>query len=84
MRAWHFLADTSKDSSKVWSIEKDDNLQVLVYEFVDRYPGSAGDSVVYPTLQKDSIKWAVAEIKIKGATTLAASVAALIGSLLLF
>jgi hypothetical protein len=36
LRAWHFLADKGADISKSWSIEKDNTLQLLAYEFVDR------------------------------------------------
>jgi hypothetical protein len=48
VRAWHFLADNYADASKAWSIEKDDQINVLYYEFIDRIVGASGAEVYYP------------------------------------
>ena len=47
VRAWHFLADKNKgvDQLKVWSIEKGDTLQALLYLYYD-YVNTAGPAWV--------------------------------------
>lgn len=47
LRAWHFLADKVGDKTKVWSIEKNDKLNVLFYEFIDRSAGAAAAQTAY-------------------------------------
>lgn len=75
VRAWHFLADQYADASRAWRIEKDDEVDVLYYEFQDRYVGSSTFEVYYPVAQQDSIKWAVGTYKVLGAHALASSAA---------
>lgn len=55
VRAWHFLADKDADVTKVFSIEKDDYINVLLYEFKDSLAGTAtgGQAYQFPK----SFKW---------------------------
>jgi hypothetical protein len=57
LRAWHFLADAGADKSKVWSIEANDVLNVLFYEFIDRSAGGAAAGSAYNNL--DKVRWDV-------------------------
>ena len=79
VQAHHFLADKNypADCTKVWCIEKDDTIQVLFYEFIDRTGSSAGSAWT----NNDSFKWDVQEFKIKGANQLAFAATALLAAL---
>ena len=41
-RAWHWLADSNADRSKLFAIETGNTLNILVYEFVDMVPDLTG------------------------------------------
>lgn len=76
VRAWHFLADAGADKSKVWSIEVNDVLNVLFYEFIDRSAGGAADgAAAYGIL--DKVRWDVKQLTVKGATSVLVGCAAL-------
>ena len=36
VRAWKWLADESADRSKVWGLERKDNVSILLYEMIDK------------------------------------------------
>jgi hypothetical protein len=36
VRAWKWLADESADRSKVWGLERKDNVSILFYEMIDK------------------------------------------------
>lgn len=76
VRAWHFLADSGADITKAWSIEKNNSLQVLYYEFIDRSQGATAASTAYANT--DTIRWAVVTKAVTGATATFASAAALV------
>ena len=40
IRAWHFLADIGQDETLMWSINKDNTINVLFYEFIDKKQGA--------------------------------------------
>lgn len=61
------MADKYADVSKAWSIEKDDEINVLYYEFIDRIVAASLAEVYYPVSQSDKIKWAVGTYKVLGA-----------------
>lgn len=89
VRAWHFLADVGADLTQVFSIEKDDTLQIFLYEFRDKKPGTctADGTIPYDTASGTGgcdgtnslyeYAWYVAEVKVTGAVTHALSMAAL-------
>lgn len=41
VRAWHYLGDVGSDITKVWTIEKADVLNILLFEFIDKKKASA-------------------------------------------
>ena len=80
LRAWHFLSDKGVDKQKAWSIEANDVLNVLFYEFIDRSAGGAAAGAAYSNL--DKIKWDVKQVTIKGATSTVVGCAALVAGAL--
>jgi hypothetical protein len=49
----------------VWSLEKNDIINVLFYEFIDRNAGGAAAGAAYNNL--DAIRWDVKQVTITGA-----------------
>lgn len=80
VRAWHFLADKGADVTKVWSVEKDDVLNVLVYEFKDSLAGTATANQVYQ--YPASYRWKVFQMTVTGAVQTTASAAGALALLL--
>ena len=64
VRAWHFLADNATDKTRIWSVEKNDVLNVLFYEFVDK-TGSPGAAWT-PSI----VRWDVKTYTVAGACKL--------------
>ena len=54
VRACHWLADKDADRTQVWAVEKDDTLQILLYEMVDKTAVSAAT-----TWTAESYQWYV-------------------------
>jgi hypothetical protein len=52
----------------VWSLEKNDIINVLFYEFIDRNAGGAAAGAAYNNL--DAIRWDVKQVTITGAKQL--------------
>lgn len=78
IRAWHYLADNAADKSLIFSIEKDDTVRALFYEFKDYTPPSTGTTWAATS----AVKWAVKEHKVstsfQGAEALAIGTAAIL------
>ena len=60
----------------MWSLEKNDVLNVLFYEFIDRSAGGAAAGAAYNSL--DAIRWDVKQVTITGATKMLSGCAALV------
>ena len=59
VRAWHWLADKDADRTQVWAVEKDDTLQILLYEMVDKTavsPATTWTAESYQQLPLDVLK----------------------------
>lgn len=65
--AWHYLADIGADLSRTFAIEAGDTLQILLYEYFDKFgcitPGVSNWS------NPPYISWWVTEVTLTGATT---------------
>lgn len=70
------MGDTGCDKLKVWSLEKNDIINVLFYEFIDRDAGGAAAGAAYNNL--DAIRWDVKQVTITGATNMMHGFAALL------
>jgi hypothetical protein len=79
VQAHHFLGDKGypADCTKVWCIEKDNDVEVLFYEFVDRNGGAAATSWIL----NDVVRWDVKTFKVKGANQLALAATAMLAAL---
>ena len=79
VQAHHFLGDKGypADCTKVWCIEKDNDVEVLFYEFVDRNGGAAAASWT----NNDVVRWDVKTFKVKGANQLALAATAMLAAL---
>lgn len=77
LRAWHFLADKGANKAQVWSIEGNDVLDCLFYEYIERSAGAAAAGAAYANA--DVFRWDVKTATIKaGATSTLLGYAALI------
>lgn len=79
VRAWHYLGDVGSDFTKVWSIEKADVLNILLYEFVDKQQGAAATGAQWGST--GSYAWYVASYTVAGATSTMLGTAALIAGI---
>jgi len=80
LRAWHFLGDVGADITKVWSIEKDNVLNILLLEYIDKKQGAAAVGANWGST--GSYAWYVATYTVKGATTTVLGTAALVAGVL--
>ena len=79
LRAYKWLGDKGSTASKVMQVEKDDKLNILCYEFVDKvYDSVAG------AWGTSTTRWAVSQYTVTGASSLVASAAALLAASQLF
>jgi len=79
VRAYKWLGDKGSSKSKVLSIEKDDKLNILAYEMVDRVWDVTQSKWSTPTY-----KWKAYQYTVTGASQLVASAAALVAASQLF
>lgn len=88
IRAWMFLADVGADLTRVMSIEKGQTLQVLLYEFRDKKPGTCNTGVAWTTAAGTGgctggtnkvyeYAWWVTSVSVSGAVSRAVELAAL-------
>jgi len=79
LRAYKWLGDKGASASKVLAIEKDDKLNILAYQMVDKVWNSTTSTWSTATYQ-----WAVSQYTVTGASQLVASAAALVAASQLF
>jgi hypothetical protein len=78
VRAWHYLANKAEDKTKIWSIEKGDTLNALLYVFTDYKDNGSG------TWANTSSKtWTVKSILVKAASSTMIGTAAIISGLII-
>lgn len=65
VRAWHWLADKDADRTTVWAVEKDDTLNILVYEMIDKNAVSPAN-----VWTAESYHWYAKTVKVAGAMSL--------------
>ena len=73
VRAWHYLASKAEDKTKIWSIEKGDTLQGLLYIFTDYKDNGSG-----AWANTSSKTWTVKSISVNSAFSTIIGTASLI------
>ena len=80
MRAWHWLAEKDADRTQVWSVEKADTLNILLYEMVDKTATSPATAWTAETY-----KWYAKSVTVMGAIYLTHMIAvSALASLLIY
>jgi len=80
-RAWKWLAELGADKSKVFSLEINDKVNIMLYEMVDKTP-NMGTS---PTSWNPAVyKWQTAQVSVTYANTMTFSTSVITALLLLY
>lgn len=85
-RAWKWMADVGADRSRVWGLEVNDQVNILLYEMTDKVSinnpiANATPAQVWST---EVFRWYTAIVRVTSASALNQGLAVLICSTLLF